>query len=221
MTAKLIKKKISAIKLIIRKAIAIRKKSSTINDYINNAKGTYKSMSAPTNPWFPAGSLSMTLSQFNTDIGALDTAESSFTAKPPLVTKGVRDAAKVVVEDDVTLLLSDVQKIANANPKNAVTIIQSANFDVETKAAKTEESGPENTDVSGTVLIKAPEGGYHEWGQSPDGINWSILRSTSGKERSVTGLIPLSKWYFRSAPILKYKTGVEGAWTVYPIFTVL
>ncbi len=217
---KKVTKKSIPIKVIIRKAIAIRKKSSGINEYINNVKGNYKSMSATTNPWFPASSLSMPLSTFNTNIGLLDTAEISFTSNPPTITKGVRDAAKKLIEENVTVLLADVQRIANANPVHAIEIIESAGFEVETKAGKTETSGPENTDVHGTILIKAIEGGYHEWGQSPDNVNWTPLRSTSGRERTVTGLIPLSKWYFRSAPILRNNTGVEGAWTVYPIFTV-
>ena len=68
----------------------------------------------------------MPLSTFNTNIGLLDTAEISFTSNPPTITKGVRDAAKKLIEENVTVLLADVQRIANANPVHAIEIIESA-----------------------------------------------------------------------------------------------
>ncbi len=214
------KKKSLPIKVVIRKVIAVRKISNTINDYINNVKSYYKSMGSST--WFPAGTFTIPLTTFNTHIGALDTAESSFTANPPTVTKEFRNDAKKLVESDVTSYLADVQKVANNNPVNAATIIKSADFDIKGSTGREKQIGPENTDTSGTIIISAPEAGYHEWGQSADGVNWGLvlLRGTSNDKKTVTGLTSGSKWIFRSAPILKSKTGEEGPWTVYPIFTV-
>jgi hypothetical protein len=213
-------KKSLPVKVVIRKVIAVRKKSNTINDYINNVKSYSKSMGSST--WFPAGTFTIPLTTFNTHVGALDTAESSFSANPPTVTKEFRDDAKKLVESDVTSYLADVQKVANNNPVNAATIIKSADFDIKGSTAKEKNVGPENTDTSGTIIITATESGYHEWGQSPDGVNWGaiLLRATSNDKKTVTGLTSGSKWIFRSSPILKSKTGEEGPWTVYPIFTV-
>ena len=212
------KKIMKTITVIIRRIISVLKPSATINDYINDAKTVYKSMKA--SAWFPASSLSITLAQFNTDVMALDDAESSFNSVPPGVSKAERDAAKRVVAKDLRLLLSDVQKIADDNTESAEEIITGAGFVVKHSNAHAKFVGAKNTKVSGTILLYAPERGHHEWEQlADDGVTWIPLRAGASGKRTIVGLTPGKSYTFRSAPILPDKDG-ESAWTVFAAIIV-
>jgi len=220
--AKATKKKTkSAIPVVVTKRVkAVLKPSTHVNDYINNAKGVYKAMGSPTITWFPPSSLSIPLSQFNTDIAALDTAQTALHTKPPTIVATVRNDAKTIVQADQIKLLADVQKIADANPKNAATIIKSANFAVEYSHAHSKTAGPKNTNVHGQVIITAPEPGSHEWAQlAADGVTWNALRATKGEKRTVSGLAIGSHITFRSAPVWAEKDG-DSPWTVYQPITI-
>ena len=151
----------------------------------------------------------------------LAAAETNLTATPPTGTVAQRNAAKKVVAADLRLLLSDVQKVADANPKKAEDIITSANFSVKHASTKAKFVGAKNTKVSGTVTLYAPEGGPHEWAQlAADGVTWNLIRSSTGGKKTVTGLTPLKSYTFRSAPILPEKDG-EGEWTVFAPLSVV
>ena len=212
------KKAINLITVIIRRIIAVLKPSGKINDYINNAKAVYQSMNG--NAYFPASALSITMVQFNADVTALANAQTNLTASPPTGTVSQRNAAKKIVAKDLRLLVSDVQKVADANPANAETIIASAGLAVKQFTNRTKFVGAKSTKVSGTVKLFAPEGGYHEWAQlAADGVTWITLRSGSSGKKTITGLTPGKSYIFRSAPILADKDG-EGTWTVFTAIIV-
>jgi Tfp pilus assembly protein PilW len=207
------KKAINLITVIIRRIIAVLKPSTKINDYINNARAVYQSMNG--NSWFPATALSIPLATYLADVNALATAETNLTAYPPTGTVSQRNAAKKIVAKDLRMLISDVQKVADANPTNAETIIASAGFAVKQFSTKTKFVGAKNTKVSGTVKLFASEAGHHEWAQlGADGVTWITLRAGKTSTKTVSGLTPGKSYIFRSAPILAEKDG-EGAWTVF------
>jgi hypothetical protein len=213
------KKIAKIITVIIRRIIAVIKPTKGMNDYINEAKGVYKSMNG--NSYYPAASLSITLAQYNTDVMALDAAETAFITTPPTVSKAFRDAAKRVVAKDLRLLLSDVQKLADATPAKAEDIITSANFAVKHSSAHDKFIGVRNTGVSGTVKITAPQAGPQEWAMlANDGVTWISLRSTKNSKKTVRDLTPLKRYTFRCAPI--HSDNEEPAeWTVFEPFLVL
>jgi hypothetical protein len=209
----------SIITVVVRRVKAVLKPSTHINDYITNAKGVGQSMGSPTNKWFPASARTIPLSAFNADVKALDDLQTALHTKPPTVTTAERNDAKVIVEADQIKLLADVQKVADANPKNAITIIKSAGFAVELAHGHSKNSGPKNS-KTGSVVITAPEAGHHEWAQlDANGVTWNSLRATTGDKKTVTGLIVGSRITFRSAPIWPEKDG-ESPWTVYQPITI-
>ncbi len=90
-------------------------------------------------------------------MNALATAETNLTASPPTGTVSQRNAAKKIVAKGLRLLVSDVQKVADANPTNAETIIASAGLSVKQFSTKTKFVGAQITKVSGTVKLFAPD----------------------------------------------------------------
>jgi len=213
-------KKNAPLKVVTRRVKAVLKPSPQINDYLINAKGSYKSLGSTTTTWFPASALSVPLPTFLTDITLLDSLQTAVHTKPPTATIAQRNDAKVIVDSDQIKLLADVQKIADANPKNAITIIKLSGFQVEHAHTSSKNTGPKNGKVSGSIEITATEARHHEWAQlAPDGVTWISLRATTGEKKTVTGLTVGSKVTFRSAPILAEKDG-ESPWTVYQPITV-
>ena len=205
---------------VIKLITAVLKPSATEGEYITNARGVYTSILGLAGSTFPPTSLSVTMIQFKADIDDLDAKEAGLHTKPPTHTAAERNAAKKVVGANQTLLLADVQKIARRTPANAITIIESADFAVKRESAKIKSPGAKNTKISGTVLITAPEHGFHEWAQlAADGITWITLRATTSAKKTVSGLTPRQLLTFKSAPILPDKDG-EGAWTIYTPITV-
>lgn len=213
-------KKSLPIKVVFRRVRAALKASSHINDYISNAKGVGKAIGSNPNNWFPATALSIPISTFNADVTALDNNQTALHTKPPTVTAAERNDTKVIVEADQVKLLADVQKIADANPKNAISIIKAAGFSVELAHTPSKNTGPKNTTVHGQVIITATEPGPHEWAQlAPDGVTWISLRATKGEKRTVSNLGIGSHITFRSAPVWAEKDG-ESPWTVYQPITI-
>lgn len=210
----------SIIKVVIRRVKAVLKPSTHINNYITNAKSVNKSLGMGSTTWFPASALSIPLSTFLADINSLDSFQTAIHTKPPTATTSQRNDAKVLVEADQIKLLADVQKIADANPKNAITIIKASGFQVELAHTPSKNTGPKNGKVSGSVIITAPEPRHHEWAQlAADGVTWISLRATPGEKKTVTGLAVGSKVTFRSAPIWPEKDG-DSPWTVYLPITI-
>ena len=213
-------KKNAPLKVASHRVKAVLKPSPQINDYLINAKGSYKSLGSTTTTWFPASALSIPLATFLTDINLLDSLQTAVHTKPPTATIAQRNDAKVIVDADQIKLLADVQKIADNNPKNAISIIKASGFQVEHAHGHNKSTGPKNTNIKGQVVITAPEAGHHEWAQlAPDGVSWISLRASTGDKKTVSGLTIGLSITFRSAPILPEKDG-EAPWTVYEPITI-
>ncbi len=197
-------------KTIVKRVIAVLKFPKNVNDFINYAKGIYKAMNG--NTTFPASQTA--LGTLNTDIAQLATLQTNMKTKPPTSTKADRDAARIVVENDLRGLRNDVQKVADNNPVKAEVIIKSADMEVKKTAIKQKQvNAVKEGKVSGSVLLTAERAGGHEWEMSKDQITIINLPATSGAKTTVNGLTPGEVWYFRSRPILK--KGQMGDWSAW------
>ena len=195
--------------------IAVKKPNNGIGQYIENAFGVHTSLTSPEpggNPNFNGVVWSVTMDQFLIDVNALDQSQSGLHLKPPTSTTSIRNGFKKTVAKDLKLILSDVQKVADLTPANAIVIIESADLAVKQSSAHTKFVGARNTNVSGTIVIAAAESGHHEWAQKNADGSWLALRSGTSAKKTVTGLTPGSSQIFRSAPILATE---DGAWTIY------
>ena len=210
-----IKKIISAVivmamipKTIVKHIIAVLSFPKNVNDFITYAKGIYKAMNG--NPNFPASQSA--LAALNTDIATLASVQTNLKTKPPTNTTAERDAARVVVENELRALRNDVQKVADTNPVKAEIIIKSADMGIKKvnprqKQANTAKSGK----VSGEVILTAEGGGPHEWQMSKDMLNVTNLPASSGSKTTVEDLTVADILYFRSRPILR--KGQMGDWS--------
>ncbi len=204
----------------ILQAIAVVKPNTGIDQYIVNAFGVHTSITLPLpngNPNFTGVVWSVTPAQFLADVNALDGAQSGLHLNPPTSTASQRNAFKKIVAKNLKFVLSDVQKVADNAPADAVAIIESANFVVKQSSARHKFVGVRNTTTPGVVEIAAAEPGHHEWAQKNADGSWTALRSGTGAKKVVTGLTSGSSQIFRSAPIVSTE---DAAWTVYPAIII-
>jgi len=131
-------------------------------------------------------------------IGKINTI-NGHVAKYKNAKAGVADAWQVV-KNDLKLLMSKFQEVANHDPDNSIEIIQSGKFKVkkmgypqkrkfEAKIGKTE----------GEIILKAQGGGQntcHDWQMSVDGDNFFRLPPTIAGKTKVKGLKVASYAYF-------------------------
>ena len=149
---------------------------------------------------------------FDTDIKALDTAQTAALTKVKGAAQA-RDDKKAVVLTDLHLLLAYVQTIADANPKNAETIITSSGFDVKHESVRTKEalSVKPKKGESGTMIVtvKKVDGAIANlWQMSVDGgKTWTELDATTQGKITITGLTPGSAVMLRHRPILRKGKG--------------
>ena len=71
----------------------------------------------------------------------------------------------------------------------------------------------ENGTASVSVLLTArggPQGSFHEWASSPNGVNWTDQKPTKKRKTLITGLTRLSTVYFRHRLNIK---DVPQAWS--------
>jgi hypothetical protein len=110
---------------IINRLIAVLKFSKKLSDFIIYAKSLLTAMTSNSGS-FSASAAKLT--QLATDIAVLDNFETALHTHPPTATVAQRDAAKVVVINDLHALQSDVQTLADANPAQAASLINSASM---------------------------------------------------------------------------------------------
>jgi hypothetical protein len=120
----------NTVKTIIRHIIVVLKFPRKLNDFITYAKGIYKAMNGNAN--FPNSLPKLTT--LNTDILALDAAETALHTKPPSTTVAIRNAAMETVKIDLRALRSDVQTVADGKPSQAEVMAKSAGMNVKTIA---------------------------------------------------------------------------------------
>ena len=155
------------------------------------------------NTYFPTGWVASTLSQsqFGTDVSAFAGAEGNVVARQPGST-GQRDANYKTVRQDLDYIMTMVQAKADANPSNAVAIIESVGFFVRvTHGGQKRQNAAYNTQIPGTVMLTADGGGMHQWEMSKDQVNITTLPPTRKSKTMVPGLTPGDVWYFRNKKV--------------------
>jgi hypothetical protein len=159
---------------------------------------------------WPANVVSLT--QFSNDVTTLVSTETAVESKTGTV--ATRNAALVVVLNDLHALKSMVQIKADANPSNAASIIASTGFNVVTRSSITKRQNEAiNTELLGAVLLTADKAGHHEWEMSKDMVTIINLPSTTTSTTQVTGLNPGDVWYFRNHKVnTKKMTYNWSAW---------
>jgi len=182
-----------------------------IGSFIAKAKLIRQSMKG--NTWFPTPPVSvLDNAQFDNDIKALDTAETAALTRA-IGAAQARDDKKIIVLSDIHLLQAYVQTIADANPKNAETIIISSGFDGKhsTTHSKDAIAVKAKKGESGTMIVstKKVEGTIANlWEYSTDGgTTWKEMDATAQGKTEITGLKPGSSILVRHRPILRKGKG--------------
>jgi hypothetical protein len=146
------------------------------------------------------------VTQLQADISALDTSEANVLNR----TKGAaetRDAKLAVVRADLEAAKTYVQHIADTGPvAQAESTIQSAGLSVRKigmrdKAPLAAEAG----DVSGSVEVVAKAAARrasYDWQYSLDLKTWVDAPSTLQAKTTISGLTPVTVYYFRMRAII-------------------
>ena len=198
-------------KIIIKKIIAVLNLPNGIANQLVKAKAIVKAMTGNVFFTTPVPILALV----NTHIAVADAAVTAAKSKTA-GTAQARDEAMKIVISDLLALTAYVQGIANANPAKAETIITSAGLSVKKQGEiNKQDFTVKNNKASGAVDliakgIDAPNSA-HQWGISPDGIDWTSLAltiaPTLAAHTQATGLKRGSIMYFRHREILKNGPG--------------
>ena len=155
------------------------------------------------NTYIPDGWTAGTLTQaqFKLNAAAFLSAEVDVKARKPGAV-ALREAAFVLLKQNLELVRAMVQGVANTMPTLAATIIESAGFFVGGKGgSQKRQNAAYNTEIPGTILVTGDGEGHHEWQMSKDMVNITDLRSTSGSKTTVPNLTPGDSWYVRSKKV--------------------
>jgi hypothetical protein len=153
------------------------------------------------------------LATITTDIVAFEAAEAAVLSR----TKGAavtRNEKLLVLRNDLVHLVDYVQEVADANPANAQSIIESAGLSIRKtgsriKGALTVEPGP----VSGSVKLVAKAVAHrasYEWQYSTDQKTWTVCPVTLAAKTEIVGLTPATVYAFRMRGVTK---AGEGNWS--------
>ena len=163
-------------------------------------KSVIKAMTG--NTYFTA--LASKVTTLSTDLAALEAAEVGLSVKPPTHTTEARDSALDTVLNEIRILRTDVQGVANANPAKAQQIILSAGMAFKKISGRTKRGNTAENDAElGYVLLTGEGAGPHDWRYSEDEVQWHFTHgSRSGSNR--VGPFESGKEYsFQNRPILK------------------
>jgi hypothetical protein len=187
--------------ILMARAIAVLKLTPKIKNTLAFAKNVATALN--NNAALPAPT--PTLAQFQTDIDALDTAETAVLNR----TKGAAETRNVklaVVRSDLEEIKTYVQHVADTNTTTAESIIEGAGMGIRkvtlrNKAALAAEQGS----VSGTVEVVAKAAARrasYEWQYSLDQKTWTQVPSTLQAKTSISGLTPVTAYFFRVRPVI-------------------
>ena len=172
---------------LIKQAIAVLNIPKAVRDCIHFAQKVGRMMDA--SPYFPASSV--LIAKLVTDTKILDDLETVCVTTPLTTNTKARDAARVVVENDLRDLRLDVQRVANADPLNAETIITSAGMSVKMTGNRGKQQNEAVDGVEeGTIDLIAEGTGPHEWRISTDEKEWTKLDSSRTSTTTARGLTP-------------------------------
>ncbi len=150
------------------------------------------------------------LATVQTALDELMSAEAAAT-KRALGAVATRNEKRTVLVALLEELRVSVQKVADANPEQAPSVINSAGMPVRKPAVrKPRVFSAVQGAVSGTVKLIVPSAGHrssYDWQWSSDGgKTWQLLPSTIQARTTVTGLPPATNASFRYRAVTK--TGV-------------
>lgn len=180
----------------------------SVNEFLPWSKGIYNSMNANSR----YSTLTVKIDKLDDDNAALDAAQTGFKAKPPTVSKAVRDASFKQTKNSIFILGGNVQEMADADTENAEAIITEAGFGfkkivIQQKRKNSAEQGSEPK----SVIIYGEVKGAHNWRQSTDGTTWVLLLASKGQKKVVKNLTSLTMYHFQHSPVLP--DGEEGTWS--------
>ena len=148
-------------------------------------------------------SLGEKITQVSSDLKILENLEAACNTKPPTASVSARNAALVTVQNELRTLRNDVQNIADADPLNAQTIIESSGMSVKKGAIHgKQQNTAEDGVVEGSVDLTAEGAGAHEWRMSTDDESWALLPASFTSKTTVSELTPGLVYYFQNRRIL-------------------
>jgi len=179
--------------------------------FIVYAKAIYLAMFE--NPIFAASAAKV--ANLYLDITALEIAEAGFKKTKPTHTFSERNAALEKVKADLRSLRNDVQELADADPANAESIIESAGMSVKDQALHGKHQNTAKDGVeSGSVELTAEGAGHHQWRISTDEKTWTLLTSSRTASTIVRGLKPGVIYYFQNQRMLPNNEECEWSQSV-------
>lgn len=148
-------------------------------------------------------SLGEKITQVSSDLKILENLEAACNTKPPTASVSARNAALVTVQNGLRTLRNDVQNIADADPLNAQTIIESSGMSVKKGAIHgRQQNTAEDGVAEGSVDLTAEGAGAHEWRMSTDDESWALLTASFTSKTTVSELTPGLVYYFQNRRIL-------------------
>jgi len=176
--------------------------------FIVYAKAIYLAMFE--NPIFVASATKV--ANLYLDITALEVAEAGFKRTKPTHTISERNAALEKVKADLRSLRNDVQELADADPVNAESIIESAGMSSKAQVLHGKQQNTVKDGVeSGSVELTAEGAGHHQWRISTDEFTWTLLPSSRTASTIVRGLKPGVIYYFQNQRMLP--NNEESEWS--------
>jgi Fibronectin type III domain len=150
------------------------------------------------------------LATVTADIAAFEAAEAAVLSR----TKGAavaRNEKLATLKVDLAHEMAYVQEVADANPANSQSIIESAGMSVRKTASRPKNAlTVELAAVSGSVKLVAKavshRAGY-EWQYSTDQKTWISAPVTLQAKTEITGLTPATTYYFRVRGVTKAGEG--------------
>ena len=198
-------------KTLNRQVTAALNLPDAINDFIICAQKVSRMMGV--SPYFPASAV--LIAKLVAHIILLDDLQTLCATSPLTTNTKARDAARVVVENDLRDLRLDVQKVANADPLNAETIITSAGMSVKmTNDRGKQQNTATNGIETGTVNLTAEGSGPHNWRYSIDEIEWTYLPGNRTSKISAAGFTPGVVYSFQNQMALANDQKTEWSQSV-------
>jgi hypothetical protein len=185
----------AVLKMPPRKAAVTAAATSILNALTNNT-----AFPSPTPP----------LATVSADLAAYEAAEAAVVTR----VKGAavtRNAKFAVLHADLQHLMAYVQQVADANPANAQSIIESAGFSIRKTASHPKSAvtiKPGQVSGSAKIVAKAASRrASYEWQYSTDQKTWTNAPSTLQAKTAITGLTSGTVYYFRVRPVTKEGEG--------------
>jgi hypothetical protein len=194
----IVKRTTAVLKLPARKALVGAYATSIVNAMTGN-------------PNFP--NPSPPIATVSADLAAYEAAEAAALTR----VKGAavtRNAKFIVLHSDLEHTMAYVQSVADANPANAQSIIESAGFAIRKTASRIKSAiKVEAGTVPGAVKLVAKavaSRASYEWQFSTDQKTWTNAPATLQAKTDIAGLTSGTVYYFRFRGVTK--TG-EGAFS--------